>query len=72
MWENGDWRLYRVADPQPARLRWTPYWQVLGDAGCVERNGDWTRIVPASGGEVEVAARLSVEGLLGRDRVCSG
>ena len=39
--------------------------------GCVERDGDWTRVDAPAGGEVEIAARLSLDGLLGRDRVCS-
>jgi hypothetical protein len=71
VWESADWRLYRVAGKPDLRYRWTPYWEVVAGDGCVERDGDWTLVEPDHG-ELEVAARFNVDGLLGRDRVCSG
>jgi hypothetical protein len=71
-WQSEDWKLYRVAGEPLVRYRWTPYWQVTGGEGCVESDGDWTRVEPSDGGELEIAARFSLGGLLGRDRVCSG
>ena len=70
-WENDDWRLYRVTDQPPARYRWTPYWDVLDGEGCVERDGDWTRVKAPDGDELRIGARFSVEALTGRDEVCS-
>jgi hypothetical protein len=70
-WQNEDWTLYRVAGEPVVRYRWTPYWQVTGGDGCVERDGDWTRAEPSDSGQLEIAARFSLGGLLGRDRVCS-
>jgi hypothetical protein len=70
-WEDEDWRLYRVEGAPTVRYRWSPYWDVVGGEGCVERDGDWTRVDAPSGAQVEIAARLSLDGLLGRDRACS-
>jgi hypothetical protein len=70
-WEDDDWRLYRVEGEPTVRYRWTRYWEVIGGEGCVERDGDWTR-VEAPAGEIQIGARLNVDGLTGRDRTCSG
>jgi hypothetical protein len=69
-WEDDDWRLYRVEGQPMVRYRWTPYWEVIDGEGCVERDGDWTRI-EAPSGEIQIGARLSLDGLLGKDRACS-
>jgi hypothetical protein len=71
MWSNHDWRLYRFTDHPPVRYRWTPYWDVLDGDGCVERDGDWTRVDAPDGSRLRVAARFSLDGLTGRDSVCS-
>lgn len=54
------------------RVHWTGYWEPSGVAACLERDGDWTRVEMEAPGELDVAARFSLAGALGRDRVCSG
>jgi hypothetical protein len=71
VWENHDWRLYRFTDAPPVRYRWTPYWHVVDGEGCVRRDGDWTRVDAADGSELRIGARLSLDGLTGRESVCS-
>jgi hypothetical protein len=71
VWENHDWRLYRFTDSPPVRYRWTPYWDVVDGQGCVEREGDWTRVEAPNGGELRIGARFSLDGLARRQRVCS-
>jgi hypothetical protein len=53
------------------RIHYTPYWTVIGGDACVERSGDWTRVEVRKPGDVQVAARFSLAGLLGRDSECS-
>ncbi|MFL5891553.1 MAG: hypothetical protein ACJ75I_02330 [Solirubrobacterales bacterium] len=53
------------------RIHYTPYWTVTGGDACVERDGDWTRIVVREPGDVQVAARFGLAGILGRDSECS-
>ena len=47
---GSDQLLLRVKKPGDAlvRVRWTPYW--LAKGGCVERDGDWTRVTADEGG----------------------
>ena len=54
------------------RIHYTPYWTVTGGDACVERDGDWTRIVVREPGDVQITARFSLAGILGRDSECSG
>ena len=54
------------------RIHYTPYWTVTSPDACVERDGDWTRLDVRQPGDVEVAARFSLGGLLRRDSECSG
>jgi hypothetical protein len=54
------------------RVHFTSYWTVTAGEACVQPDGDWTRVEVARAGEVRVAARFSVGGLLGRNRECSG
>jgi len=54
------------------RVHFTSYWTVTAGEACVQPDGDWTRVDVARAGEVTVAARLSVGGLFGRNRECSG
>lgn len=54
------------------RVHWTGYWEPSGVAACLERAGDWTRVEMEQPGELDVAARFSLAGMLGRERVCSG
>ena len=58
------------------RLRYTPYFQVVGGTGCVERAGDWTRVKLAeppgpTSPPLRVEAKLSLGGFLHKDRSCS-
>jgi hypothetical protein len=71
-WSNHDWRVYRFIDEPPVRYRWTPYWDVVDGEGCVERDGDWTRVEAPDGSEVQIGVRFSLDGLTGTERVCSG
>ena len=54
------------------RVRYTRYWTVTSGEACVERHGDWTEVQVLRPGTVSVAARFSLDGLIGRDRQCSG
>lgn len=55
------------------RIHYTPYWTVTAGDACVSRSGDWTLVRAAGPGEVSVAARFSIGGLLHRERTeCSG
>jgi hypothetical protein len=51
------------------RVRWTPYWRA--DGGCVERDGDWTRVTAADSGPVRVTTTFSPERVVLRGRRCS-
>ncbi|HSF01521.1 MAG TPA: hypothetical protein VLA62_00830 [Solirubrobacterales bacterium] len=53
------------------RVRYSRYWTVTAGEACVERHGDWTEVQVIRPGTVSVAARFSLDGLLGRDRQCS-
>ncbi len=69
----------RRASPSPPGTRepsssacGTPrYWTVTSGEACVERHGDWTEVEVLRPGTVSVAARFSLDGLVGRDRQCS-
>jgi hypothetical protein len=54
------------------RIRWSPYWEVIHGDACAEKEGDSTRVEILGTGEVTIAPRLGVGGVLGTDRVCSG
>jgi hypothetical protein len=62
----------REAGSYLARFHWTPYWSVTAGEACVQPDGDWTRVDVRRPGTVEVTARFSLDGLLRRDRECSG
>jgi hypothetical protein len=53
------------------RVRYTGYWTVTSGHACVERYGDWTKVRVRRPGVVNVAARFSLDGLVGRDAECS-
>jgi hypothetical protein len=62
----------REAAAYLVRIHYTPYWTVTAGDACVERDGDWTRLVVRSPGAVDVAARFSLAGLFRSDSECSG
>jgi len=64
--------LLRVKRPGDAivRVRWTPYW--LAKGGCVERNGEWTRVTAPKEGFIRLVTRFSPERVVQRGRRCNG
>ena len=50
------------------RVRWSPYWRVAG--GCVERAGDWTRVIARRLGRLHMTMSFSLERVLFRGRRC--
>jgi hypothetical protein len=50
------------------KLRWSQYWKL--DGGCVERAGDWTRIVPARTGRLTLSIVFAPGRLLAHGRRC--
>ena len=63
--------LLRVVRPGDAllRVRWTPYWYFEG--GCVEREGEWTRISARDRGFALLSIRFSPERVVQRGRRCA-
>ena len=68
---RSDELLLRVRKPGDAlvRVRWTPYW--LAKGGCVEREGDWTRVTAHRGGFLRLVTRFSPERVVERGRRCN-
>jgi hypothetical protein len=50
------------------RVRWSPYWRVKG--GCVERAGDWTRVIAGRPGRLRMYTSFSPERVVFRGRRC--
>lgn len=50
------------------RVRWSPYWRVPG--ACVERAGDWTRVVATHAGPLHMGTSFSVERVIFRGPRC--
>jgi hypothetical protein len=50
------------------RVRWSPYWRV--DGGCVERAGDWTRVIAGHPGRLRMYTSFSPERVVFRGRRC--
>jgi hypothetical protein len=67
---GSDRLLLRVVRPGQAivRVGWTPYWYL--ENGCVERDGDWTRVTTRSKGFVQLSTRFAPERLFQRGRRC--
>ncbi len=51
------------------RVRWTPYW--YASQGCVEPDGQWTRVIADEEGFVRLSTRFSPERLFSRGRRCA-
>jgi len=68
---GSDTLLLRVRKPGDAvvRVRWTPYW--LAKGGCVQREGDWTRVTARKEGFLRLVTRFSLERVLERGRRCN-
>jgi hypothetical protein len=54
--------------PALVRVRWSPYWHAAG--ACVERAGDWTRVIATRPGRVRMTMRFSPERVVIRGRRC--
>jgi len=69
---GSDELLLRVIKPGDAvvRVRWTPYW--LAKGGCVERDGDWTKVTAEKEGFLRIVVRFSPERVFQRGRRCNG
>jgi len=69
---GSDELLLRVRKPGEAlvRVRWTPYW--LAKGGCVQREGEWTRVTARKEGFLRLVTRFSPERVLQRGRRCEG
>jgi hypothetical protein len=50
------------------RVHWTPYWRVEG--GCVERDGDWTRVTARRAGSLRVSTTFAPARIFDRGRRC--
>jgi hypothetical protein len=60
-----------VREPGSAlvRVRFTPYWKAHG--GCVERDGEWTRVTADRPGRLRVTTTFSPERVIFRGQRCS-
>lgn len=69
---GSDELLLRVIEPGKAtlRVRWTPYW--LAKGGCVEREGEWTRVTAPKKGFLRLVTRFSPERIVQRGERCNG
>ena len=63
--------LLRVIEPGEAlvRVRWTPYW--LAKGGCVQRDGEWTRVTAERPGFLALVTRFGPERVFQRGRRCN-
>jgi hypothetical protein len=50
------------------KVHWSPYWRVHG--GCVERDGQWTRVIAKRTGRLRMAIEFSPERILAHGRRC--
>jgi hypothetical protein len=68
---GSDRLLLRVVRPGEAivKVRWSPYW--LAHGGCVEPDGDWTRVEAPREGFLEMTMRFSPERVFQRGRRCN-
>jgi hypothetical protein len=67
---GSDELLLNVRRPGAAlvRVRWSPYWLAAG--GCVERAGDWTRVIARDTGFMRLTTRFAPERILEHGRRC--
>jgi hypothetical protein len=68
---GSDELLLRVRKPGEAlvRVRWTPYW--LAKGGCVEREGEWTKVTATKEGFLRLVTRFGPERVVQRGRRCN-
>ncbi|HEX8074991.1 MAG TPA: hypothetical protein VF545_08415 [Thermoleophilaceae bacterium] len=65
-----DYVKLRVASPGQAtvRVQWSPYWRLRG--GCVERDGDWTRVVARRPGALHLTMEFTPARVFSHGRRC--
>ena len=68
---GSDELLLRVIHPGDAivKVRWTPYW--LAQGGCVEPEGNWTKVYAPKTGFLRMTTRFSPERVFERGRRCN-
>lgn len=68
---GSDQVLLRVRKPGSAlvRVHYTPYW--LAKGGCVQRDGDWTRVTAKKKGFLKLVTRFGVERVFEHGRRCN-
>jgi hypothetical protein len=67
---GSDELLLDVKQPGEAlvRVRWTPYWLAAG--ACVERAGEWTRVIAGERGFMRLSIRFAPERIVEHGRRC--
>jgi hypothetical protein len=50
------------------KVHWSPYWKASG--GCVERDGEWTRVIARRAGSLHVGMSFSPARIFSRGRRC--
>jgi hypothetical protein len=50
------------------KVHWSPYWRAYG--GCVERDGQWTRVIARRPGPLRMAFDFSLERVFSHGRRC--
>jgi hypothetical protein len=53
------------------RVHFTPYWALVRGSGCVERDGNWTRIRVRRPGPLRLATRFEVGRIVSRGPRCT-
>lgn len=53
------------------RVRFTPYWALSGDAGCVAPDGDFTRLTLRHAGQARLVIRFALDRIDARSPRCS-
>ena len=59
-----------VSSPGEAtvRVQWSPYWRLRG--GCVERDGDWTRVIASRPGDLRLTMDFTPARVVSHGRRC--
>ena len=50
------------------KVHWSPYWRLYG--GCVERDGQWTRVIAKRPGRLRMAIDFAPERIVSHGRRC--
>jgi hypothetical protein len=58
----------RRAGEATVKVHWSPYWRATG--GCVERAGEWTRVIARGPGLLRVSIDFSPERIFSHGRRC--